>query len=359
MKNYTVIGLMSGTSGDGLDIAHCRFTLDQGWQYEILNATTIPFPIDLEVQLKSAHVMSGLELSLLDVELGKWMGEQVKLFCQGMIEKPLAVCSHGHTVFHQPKKGLSLQIGNGYWLAEKSEMMAIVDFRMKDITLGGQGAPLVPIGDRLLFEEYDFCLNLGGISNISMDADRKRIAFDCTPFNGLLNHFAKKLGSDYDSEGQWAREGTLNLTLYESLNKIPYYSQRGAKSLGREDMEGDFLPLLEQSRLNTKDILATLTEHFAYQIARAIAPYQTDKKQKLLITGGGAYHLTFRERLASHLGGKIEIISAPRNLIEFKEALIFGFLGVLRLRGENNCLASVTGARQDSCGGSVFDYRPS
>lgn len=353
--NYTMIGLMSGTSGDGLDIAYCSYELQDRWSYEILNATTIPFPKELGQKLSNCHWLSSLELALLDVDFGRWMGEKVREYCDEKQIKPLAVCSHGHTVFHQPSRGLSLQIGNGWALHQASGQKVINDFRMQDVQLGGQGAPLVPIGDRLLFPSIDFCVNLGGIANISMESAGKRIAFDTCPFNLLLNAQANALGADYDEAGTWAKEGTLSESLLAALNALSYYSKSDAKSLGREDLEYDFMPLLISSGLSEKDILRTLTEHYAFQLARVIKQYQATERPSVLITGGGAYNSFFIERLGSQLDNKWTRTFATSELIEFKEALVFGFLGVLRLRNENNCLASVTGARHDSSGGVVYD----
>ncbi|PZX49844.1 anhydro-N-acetylmuramic acid kinase [Algoriphagus chordae] len=352
--NYTMIGLMSGTSGDGLDIAYCGYELQDQWSYEILDAITIPFPKDLGQNLMNCHLLSALELALLDVSFGKWMGEQVRDYCSEKQIKPMAVCSHGHTVFHQPAKGLSLQIGNGWALHQASGQKVINDFRMKDVQLGGQGAPLVPIGDKLLFPTIDFCINLGGIANISMESAGQRIAFDTCPFNLLLNAQANVLGAEYDKDGAWAKEGKLNQTLYNKLNALSYYTKSDSKSLGREDMEEAFSPLLLDSGLSERDILRTLVEHFAFQISRVIKQYQTTNQPSVLITGGGAYNSFFIERLGNLLDDKwIHTLATPE-LIEFKEALVFGFLGVLRLRNENNCLASVTGASSDSSGGMIF-----
>jgi len=359
MEKYSVIGLMSGTSGDGLDIAYCQFAKSNKWSYEILKCETVEFPSTLKSQLMAAHKLPSSNLMSLDVTLGQWMGKEVKKFCQNLKTKPTAVCSHGHTVFHQPEKGLSVQIGNGWWLAQNSELPAINDFRMLDISLGGQGAPLVPLGDKLLFHEYDFCMNLGGISNISMDVDGSRKAFDCTPFNGLLNLFAQKLGAEYDEDGNWAREGNVDRQLLENLNSLDYYQKSGAKSLGREDLESDFLPIISERVLTEKDILATLIEHYAIQISQIIRKNRAKEKPKILLSGGGAYNKFFLERLSKHLQNTYEIILPNQEVIEFKEALIFGFLGVLKMRGENNCLSSVTGAKEDSCGGTWYDYRPS
>lgn len=353
-ERFTLIGLMSGTSGDGLDIAHCHFEYRDEWSYEIVNAQTVPFPEELGSRLQESHLMSGLDLSLLDVEFGQWMGEQVSRFCIENQVKPMAVASHGHTVFHQPAKKVSLQIGNGWALHQASGEKVITDFRMLDVQLGGQGAPLVPIGDRLLFPQVDFCINLGGISNLSMEHEGRRIAFDTSPFNLLLNPMAKKLGKPFDEGGVWAREGKTDESLLEKLNSLPFYKYFSAKSLGREDMENDFSPLIDSSRLDPKDVLSTLIEHFAIQIANVITYHAASSKPTVLLTGGGAYNTYFKERLDHHLHQNWIQIEAFSDLIEFKEALIFAFLGALRLRGAINCLSSVTGASRDSSGGVIY-----
>lgn len=354
-QNYQLIGLMSGTSGDGLDIALCQFQKKNCWEYEIIQAATIPFPDKLGKSLQASHQLTALELHLLDVDFGRWIGSEVKAFCERHQAAPLAVCSHGHTVFHQPKKGLSLQIGNGWAIQQTSGLKVINDFRMKDVQLGGQGAPLVPIGDQELFPDMDFCINLGGISNISMDHLGKRIAFDVSPFNLLLNPIAQTLGAEFDHSGKWASEGNVQPELLEQLNQLDFYQQSGAKSLGREDLEQDFLPLIDRSSASSKDKLATLTEHYAAQMSRVIREFATRERPKVLITGGGAYHDHFIDRLDAHLEGRWDYSQADTNLIEFKEALIFAFLGHLRLLGIDNCLASVTGASHNSCGGTIYE----
>ncbi|WP_268033468.1 anhydro-N-acetylmuramic acid kinase [Algoriphagus sp. PAP.12] len=354
-QKYQVIGLMSGTSGDGLDIAFCEFQKEDAWSFQIIQAETIPFPEDLVKNLMNSHLLPALDLSLLDVEFGKWMGEQVKEFCNRHQYSPLAVCSHGHTVFHQPQKGLSLQIGNGWALQAACGLKVINDFRMKDVQLGGQGAPLVPIGDQELFSDKDFCINLGGISNISMAYQGKRIAFDISPFNILLNPIAQKLGAPYDDQGIWASEGLIQSQLFDLLNELPFYRKSGAKSLGREDMENDFIPLIESYEASEKDKLSTLVEHYAFQIAKTIQEKTEIEKPSVLITGGGAYNSYFIERLDYHLQGKWNFSPANKKLIEFKEALIFAFLGLLRILEQDNCLASVTGASRNSSGGVIYE----
>lgn len=353
-KSYIVIGLMSGTSGDGLDLTLAKFTKSSGWTYEILASKTESFPSALEDDLMQSHLLSALDLALLDVNFGKWMGDQVNAFITHAAITPDAICSHGHTVFHQPSKGLSLQIGNGWALHRQTGLKVINDFRMLDIQYGGQGAPLVPIGDQLLFSDQDFCINLGGIANISMEYQSQRIAFDTCPFNLLLNEQARKLGKNYDDQGKWASEGICDERLLNALNDLPFYQNTMAKSLGREDLERDFNPLIKNSSLDPKSILATLVHHYAFQIGKVIQTYSSTECPKVMITGGGAYHSYFIQELTRELKGKISIFPSNSQLIEFKEALVFGFLGVLRLAGEVNCLRSVTGASQDSSGGMIF-----
>lgn len=350
---YKMIGLMSGTSGDGLDIAFCEFEKKENWSFSIIDADTIPFPKKLGKKLKKSHLLDGKKLSLLDVELGSWMGDQVKFFLTKKSLSAQAVASHGHTVFHQPSKKLSLQIGNGWALHHSSELPVINDFRMLDVQLGGQGAPLVPIGDQLLFGEYDYCINLGGIANISMDFDGNRIAYDICPFNLLLNHFAETCGKAYDKNGKLARKGKVLPKALKSLNKLPFYQKNGAKSLGREDLD-DYLKILEWSgEYKPENILHTLVIHYVEQIKAVLQPIP-GKKPTILITGGGAYNTFFMEILQTELAENFEFIAPESTLINFKEALLFAFLGVLRMRGEINCLASVTGASKDNCGGTTY-----
>ncbi len=350
---YKVIGLMSGTSGDGLDIAYCTFEKKQHWSYQFHIGLTIPFPKKLGEDLKYAHQMDSLSLALLDVEFGKWMGEEVQIMVNENGIKVDAVCSHGHTVFHQPQKGISLQIGNGWSLHQACGLPVINDFRMLDVQLGGQGAPLVPIGDQLLFGNFDYCINLGGIANISMDDRGKRIAFDICPFNLLLNPYAEVLGKPYDEDGEIAKGGKVLENVLHELNGLPFYKIQGAKSLGREDLEAYFEILDRDENHAPQDILRTLVEHYVVQIKSTLSSSKS-KKKSILITGGGAFNKFFVENLDASIQSRYDILKADESIINFKEALIFGFLGVLRMRGESNCLASVTGATKDNCGGIVF-----
>ncbi|RPA67471.1 anhydro-N-acetylmuramic acid kinase [Cyclobacteriaceae bacterium YHN15] len=352
-KTYKMIGLMSGTSGDGLDIAYCEFVFDGKWHYTIPSSETVEFPKKLAKKLQKSYKLNGYKLSLLDIEFGKWMGDQVRSFVQKNNLEVDAVASHGHTVFHRPEKKISLQIGNGWALHQSSGLPVINDFRMLDVQLGGQGAPLVPIGDHYLFTEYDYCINLGGIANISMESAGLRIAFDICPFNLLLNYFSEYRGLAYDKDGELARAGRLLPGVYKSLNKLMYYEIEGAKSLGREDLI-DFMEILEgEDEYKVENILHTLVMHYVEQIKKSMKPLPS-KKARVLVTGGGTFNTFFMEKLGEALGNDFQILPADKTIINFKEAMVFAFLGVLRLRKENNCLSSVTGASNDSCGGTVY-----
>jgi anhydro-N-acetylmuramic acid kinase len=353
---FMLIGLMSGTSGDGLDIAHCIFQLDLRWKFEITKSSTIPFPEELGNRLKSSHLLPAYDLEKLDHQFGTWMGEEVKKFCLQNGLQPEAIASHGHTVFHRPEEQITKQIGNGYSLWKAAGIPVINDFRQLDVVLGGQGAPLAPMGDARLFGEYDFALNLGGIANLSMEDNGQRLAYDVCPFNLLFNHLTEKLGEPFDRNGQWAMEGVIIPDLLKKLEGLDYYKTKGAKSLAREDIENVYLPLIENGETDTKDLLATLSEHFAGRIAGPLLKNQNNTKKSLLVTGGGAYNTYFIKKLTTKLNNKVNVILPEPTIIDFKEALVFAFLGLLRLRGENNCFASVTGAERDNCGGTLFGF---
>ncbi|AWW30521.1 anhydro-N-acetylmuramic acid kinase [Echinicola strongylocentroti] len=351
---YKAIGLMSGTSGDGLDIAHCTFRRTATWSFVIDKASTVPFPVDLGRRLGGSHLLSGEELALLDVDFGSWMGKCVRQFCQENKLTPDLVASHGHTVFHQPHKGMTLQIGSGWTLSQESNCTVINDFRSLDVSLGGQGAPLAPVGDHFLFPAYDFCLNLGGISNVSMMHNGKRAAFDVSPFNLLLNELARKKGLPYDRGGKMASAGTVNTTFLNQLNSVGFYQKEGAKSLGREEMESVFLPLLNQQEDTIENLLATLITHYTEQISKVIHHHPTIQTNKLLVTGGGAYNDYFIKQLQQRLGTMTEVVVPAPSIVEFKEAVIFAFLGVLKMNNEINTFGSVTGANRDSSGGVLY-----
>jgi anhydro-N-acetylmuramic acid kinase len=350
METITALGMMSGTSLDGLDIACCRFDLaDDRWEYEIFCAETISYSDTWRQRLDQAPHMSGQELARLNVDFGHYAGEQAAQFINRNKCTPLFIASHGHTVFHQPEQGLTLQIGHGAYLAAAAAIKVINDFRALDVAMGGQGAPLVPIGDALLFGHYGLCLNLGGFANISYQHHGERLASDISPANMALNILAQRAGKPFDEDGAIAAAGTIIQPLLEQLDALPFYQQPAPKSLGREWFESQMLPLINAHDASPADLLRTITEHIARQVTAAADGVPSSN---MLATGGGARNGLLMQRIG-YLSQHNIIIPEPL-LIDYKEALVFAFLGVLRLRGSNNCLASATGARADSCGGSVW-----
>lgn len=355
-KNY-VIGVMSGTSLDGLDIAYCSFSNKKNWEYTIIKAETIEYNTEWKNKLSTIETKSALELALLDSAYGSYIGNLVNAFIKknkinttaAFKKRTLLIASHGHTIFHQPQKRMTLQIGSGAAIAAECNLPVVNDFRSKDVALGGQGAPLVPVGDALLFNKYNACINLGGFANISFAQIKKRIAYDICPVNIVLNTLANKLGKKYDEGGIIARKGKVNIALLKQLNQLPYYNQAIPKSLGKEWVLKTIYPLLAKYKLNPIDSIATITEHAALQIAKAIP---TKKASNVLITGGGAYNTYLIERIKANTTANINI--PDKNTVEFKEALIFAFLGMLRVQNKINTLKSVTGARMDSIGGAIY-----
>jgi anhydro-N-acetylmuramic acid kinase len=341
---------MSGTSLDGLDMALCRFAkTPERWAYEVIAAATHPYPDALRDRLACATGLSASEFVRLDAELAAAMAAAVRPFIAGQTVRPDFIASHGHTVFHQPALGITSQIGSGAIIASHTGITTVCDFRTRDVALGGQGAPLVPVGDELLFGHYDACLNLGGFSNISFRRDGRRVAFDVSPCNMALNCLAADLNLPFDRDGDAARSGNLDPALLRSLNALDFYRRSGAKSLGKEWFDAVFLPRLDASSASVADKLRTLTEHIAIQLASAA---REAAGSTMLVTGGGARNIFLIERLRAH--ANLAVVIPDAQTVDFKEAIIFAFLGVLRMRGETNCLRDVTGASADSCGGAVY-----
>lgn len=354
-ENYNAIGLMSGTSLDGLDIVYVSFhySIENQWVFEIKAVKTVAYSAVLEKQLANSKQLSGLDLMLLNNQLGAFFGKEVNDFItENAITKSNIdfVSSHGHTVFHQPENNLTTQIGSGAEVAATTNLTTISDFRSLDVALGGHGAPLVPIGDKLLFSDYQYCLNIGGIANVSFEHNNQRLAFDVCPANLVLNKLANQLNQPYDDGGSLAASGNINKALLEQLNSLAYYNQNAPKSLGAEWIEKIIFPLLAAFAISVEDKLCTFSEHIAVQLSNQLV----GAGKTILATGGGVLNSFLIERIKLHT--KNNIILPNKQLIEFKEALIFAFLGVLRYRNEKNCLASVTGATQDNVGGGIY-YR--
>ena len=347
-KLVKAIGLMSGTSLDGMDLVCVVFDDNDIKKFEIIHSETIKYSIDWEVKLREGIHKNKQELIVLDNEYSVLLSEMVLNFiAKYQISEIDFIASHGHTILHKPNEGYTLQIGNGEIISKKTNQKVICDFRTQDVQFGGQGAPLVPIGDALLFSQYDACLNLGGFANVSYESDDKRIAFDICPVNIVLNHYVRKTGFDYDDKGKIASNGSVNHELLNCLNELHFYKKEAPKSLGLEWVQEQIFPLIDSFELPIAIVLRTFVEHIAIQIAISL-----NGRKYVLVTGGGFFNLFLMNRI-SFLSVAI-IIVPSEEVINYKEALIFAFLGLLRVDNQVNCLSSVTGASKDHSSGQIF-----
>jgi anhydro-N-acetylmuramic acid kinase len=350
-NEWNVIGLMSGTSLDGLDIVYTRILNNQNtYSFEILKAETVPYSKHWEQKLRNAFSASKKEIEELTIAYGFYLGEVVNNFIKkNTINNIDFIASHGHTIFHKPEQNYTLQIGDGNTIKQITGLKVICDFRTQDVELGGQGAPLVPIGDKLLFTQYHYCLNLGGFANISFEKDAKRVAYDICPVNIVMNHYCKKLGLNYDEDGKIASSGIINSELLEELNSIQFYTFPPPKSLGFEFVKQTIFPIIEKYNLKVEDVLRTCIAHITYQISNNL---NNSANSKVLITGGGAFNSFLINELKKQT--KAKIVIPNKKIVNYKEALIFALLGVLRLENKVNCLSSVTGASKDHSSGKIF-----
>ncbi|MFC4097948.1 anhydro-N-acetylmuramic acid kinase [Euzebyella saccharophila] len=355
MKTHKIIGLMSGTSLDGLDLAYCIIQEKEGaFNFEIAETMSISYSKEMKEKLKNSIYLKADELLVFHNAYGTWLGEQTLQFIQDKQLEVDAIASHGHTTHHQPENGLTFQIGSGQHLANAAGVKTVCDFRTNDIALNGQGAPLVPIGDRLFFGDYDFCLNLGGISNVSFEKKGKRIAYDIGLANMILNHITQKEGLEYDKGGMLARGGVVNANMLQQLNDLEFYGLPYPKSIGFEWFVDKVVPIVDQTNDSMANLLCTSIHHVCEQVAIQIKQNSVSTDQTLFVTGGGALNDYLLEVLQEKLGSTTKVVVPEKKLIEFKEALVFALMGALRLENDINVLSSVTGAKRDSSSGVVF-----
>jgi len=347
-KLVKIIGLMSGTSLDGLDIVCVEFVKNDAKEFKVIHSETIEYSTAWESKLREGVHKSNEELVALDAEYAVLLSEKVASFItKYKISEIDFIASHGHTILHKPNEGYTLQIGSGDVISRNTGHKVICDFRTQDVQLGGQGAPLVPIGDALLFSQYDACLNLGGFANVSYENGDGRIAFDICPANIVLNHYVKKIGFDYDDSGAIASRGEIHIALLRKLNELEFYKKEPPKSLGLEWVQEQIFPLIDSYGLSVSRVLRTFVEHIAIQISSSLK----DRKE-VLVTGGGVFNSFLMKRISFFLAIKVTIPS--EEIINYKEALIFAFLGLLRSENQVNCLSSVTGAKEDHSSGRIF-----
>ena len=358
---YRAIGVMSGSSLDGLDIAFAEFQENAGkWTYEIKRADCYPYSKEWIEKLKTATSLNAIDYQLLHVQFGHYLGEQINKFIEeNSLHYQIAlISSHGHTTFHIPSKKMTAQLGDGAAIAAETTLPVVSDLRALDVAFGGQGAPIVPIGEKLLLGDYDFFLNLGGIANISFKSG-SYIAFDICAANRVLNMLASTAGKEYDENGEMARSGKVNAELLKRLNELNYYKQQFPKSLANDFGTEVVFPMIRDAERKVPDALRTYVEHIIIQTRNAIENINSYKpgkdNYKLLVTGGGAFNSFLVEHLREVLEQiKIEAILPGGDLIKYKEAMIMAFIGVLRWRQEYNILSSVTGAARDSISGALW-----
>lgn len=358
---YRAIGLMSGSSLDGLDIVFAEIHENGGkWSYEIIAADCYPYSPEWIDKLKNAITLNALDYQLLHTDYGHYLGREANRFIteHHLQYKVAVIGSHGHTTFHLPAKKMTAQLGDGAAIAATTGLPVVSDLRALDVALGGQGAPIVPIGEKLLLGDYDYFLNIGGIANISINLNNY-LAFDICAANRVLNMLAGEVDKEYDEGGAIAASGNIDNALLEKLNALDFYKQAYPKSLANDFGTGIVYPLIKDAGCGIPDALRTYTEHIAMQVTNAIAAVNNFTHQtshpKLLCTGGGAFNNFLIERLQDRLEQlDIEVVIPDENLVKYKEALIMALIAVLRWREETNVMASVTGASRDSVGGAMW-----
>ena len=356
---YHVIGLMSGSSLDGLDIAHVQLEETRGkWSYTLHHADCLPYSREWEHKLKHASTLHVSDFLRLHTAYGRYLGESVARFIakHELAHKIHFVASHGHTVFHEPHHQTTFQLGDGAALATAAGLPVINDLRAMDVAMGGQGAPIVPIADKLLYRQYDYLLNIGGIANMTIWQNGQLIAFDVCAANQVLNILAERMGHIMDSDGAIARSGILLYDVLDTLNSANYYSALPPKSLSNEEAKDIVFPVLLEGEHNVPDMMHTATKHIAQQVALAAAKYPAGKdKATMLVTGGGAFNGFLVELLARELTPLgIDVTIPDADVVKFKEAIAMALIGTLRWREEVNVLSSVTGATADSIGGALW-----
>lgn len=360
---YKSIGLMSGSSLDGLDIVFAHFQEVAGkWNYEVKAADCHPYPDEWRKRLENAERLSALDYCLLHTEFGHYLGQQVNLFTErnNIHLQADIIASHGHTVFHLPGKRLTTQLGDGAAIAAETNMAVVSDLRALDVALGGQGAPIVPLGEKLLFPDTELFLNIGGIANISYHIPDHVAAFDICPANRVLNMLASELGKTFDENGALAKMGQIHDPLLQELNNQGFYKKSWPKSLANEFGAKEIFSIIQKYPLSVQGKLRTFTEHISIQIRNAVeCILRMGKSQShthsLFITGGGAFNNYLIELIKEKLLGLFVTTIVPdAGTVKFKEALIMALLGVLRWRENNTTLATVTGAGRDSIGGALW-----
>lgn len=362
MEHYKVIGIMTGSSMDGLDFAYCDISVDDSGQYhyEVLKAECVPMPDKWKLRLEKLVLQNAVTYIKTHTFFGHFLGEEVRKFIdRNHIAHELDfIASHGQTIFHQPENHFTSQIGDGAAIATRSGFPVVCDFRTSDVALGGQGTPIAPIANKLFFADYKYFLNIGGIANIAANTGNRFVAFDIAPVNLVLNKLAGLVGKDFDRDGDMARSGKINENLLADLNASWYYTKDYPKSLSGGWVSKVMWPVVQRSPASIEDKLRTVVELVAHQTALSIKHIEqkegvtVQQNDKMLVTGGGGFNKFLVEQLQEKL--PLQIVVPNKETVEFKEAILMALVGVLRVRNEANCLASVTGAQRDNIGGAIY-----
>ncbi|XP_064473646.1 anhydro-N-acetylmuramic acid kinase-like [Ornithodoros turicata] len=368
VTKYEVIGVMSGSSLDGLDIIYTRFSLTSSdcWEYNIQHCTCYNYSPTWIDKLKHATSTSALEYQLLNTEYGRYIGEYVLRFIREnrLDGKVHLIACHGHTVFHLPSQLTTSTLGDGATVAAVTGLPVVSDLRSMDVALGGQGSPIALTAERKLFgNEYQFFLNIGGMACLTYAGKNYSDSFavDVCPANQLLNLLANREGRAFDRSGEMAKSGKVSTRLLKDLDDFDYYKKSFPKSLGVDFGPEILYPLIQAHDLSTADALQTFTEHICNQVAEVIRLVERTVKDglpqssKMLVTGGGARNLFLVDRLTERLKEfRITVVVPNDELVKFKEALVTSVIGVQRLRGEENFIGEVSGASRSSIGGAFW-----
>lgn len=361
MNIYYVIGVMTGSSLDGIDMAYTKITVENGkYSYEVLIAECVPMPQKWKLRIEQLVLQNAVTYLKTSAYFGHFLGERIAEFIEkhNLKEQLDFIASHGQTVFHQPENLFSSQIGDGAAIARKTGFPVVCDFRSIDVALGGQGAPVAPIADKLFFPKHKLFLNLGGIVNIAVKHNDRFIAFDITAANLALNKVAKLKGADYDHDGNIAANGEVDGRLLEELNGSWYYEKDYPKSLSGGWVSKVMLPTLSRHNISVENKMRTIVEHIGLQINLSMKKIeqkeniQFSKDDKMLVTGGGAFNKFLVHRINEMI--PVSVVVPDEQTIKFKESILMALMAVLRVRGEVNCLASVTGAERNAIGGAIY-----
>lgn len=345
---------MSGSSLDGVDLVCCEFKLENNkWNYKVLDSYCYEYSKGWQKILANIGSLTAEQYIETDILLGAYYGDLINDFISNKTtSKSELIILHGHTAFHNPKNRYTAQIGSAAAVVAKTNISTVTNLRLLDICLGGQGAPIVPIGEHYLFKNHTAFLNIGGIANVSIHQSKDDIiAYDICPANTLLNYLASKLGATYDYEGNFAAHGEVNSPLLEQLNNCEYYNLSLPRTLSTEYIRDKFMPILEESNLSINNKLATVVEHISEQLYISLVNYPSVKS--IFITGGGALNKFLIIRIKEKLKN-IDVVIPDKETINYKEAIIIAFFGLLRFKKEINIFKSVTGATHNSIGGALY-----